>query len=81
MKAYKVKDKIVLLNGTGLKRCREALGRTLEDVASACGCSRQAVNMWEEGKASPHDDSMKILIRFFGKETLDKHGALQVANS
>lgn len=76
--AYHIRGKVVLMNGTKLRRMREQEGRTLEDVATHCGVSRQAVAQWEEGATSPRDDTMDQLVGLLGMSRMIQAGALEV---
>ncbi len=50
--------------GDWLKNGRSAKGKSLQEVADACGVTRQAVYCWEASKTSPTMDNLLKLVQF-----------------
>ncbi len=50
-----------------LKRLREEAMLTQEELARACGVSRQAVMKWEHGQARPSMPVRRKLVEVLGK--------------
>ena len=51
--------------GARIRKYREQLGLTQEELASALYVSRTAVSKWESGKGYPSIDSLKEISKFF----------------
>ena len=54
--------------GEIIKRAREALGLTQEDLAEKLEVSRQAVSKWELGASVPSQENLKLLEEILGIE-------------
>ena len=52
--------------GRKIRALRAKLGLNQEDIADACGVSRQSVGKWERGKAIPSRASLITLCTTFG---------------
>jgi transcriptional regulator with XRE-family HTH domain len=52
--------------GLRFREARKELGVALQDVANACDVTRQAVSLWETGKAVPGDDKLRRAAEFLG---------------
>lgn len=52
--------------GLRFRQARKALGVALQDVANACGVTRQAVSLWETGKTVPNDDTLARAAEYLG---------------
>lgn len=62
--------KRIRLHGERFAALREHMRHTLDDVARACGVSRQAVHWWEHEKTVPDDGSIVRLEALYGAENL-----------
>lgn len=51
---------------------REGRGKSLQEVADACGVTRQAVYGWENDKTQPDLDHLLKLVQFFYETPEDK---------
>lgn len=80
MRAYRLGKQVVLFHGTKLKKAREAARKTLEDVAEACGVTRQAVGEWEQGESNPRNDEVltALIACVGGRNAIERSGALEV---
>lgn len=58
----------IRLDPVKLLALRKSRGNTLEDVAQACGVTRQAVSLWEQGRSVPYPATVAALKAFFGAE-------------
>ena|SRR4029077_17476993 len=47
--------------GTRIRKAREAVGLSQEDVGDALGLSRSAVSQWEKGQSSPTESNLVTL--------------------
>ena len=52
--------------GRKIRALRAKLGLNQEDIADACGVSRQSVSKWEQGSAIPNRTSLMTLCSKFG---------------
>lgn len=52
--------------GQRLFSLRASAGKTGEEVSNACGISRSALTMYENGKRIPRDEIKIKLARYFG---------------
>ena len=52
--------------GLRFRQARKALGVALQDVANACGVTRQAVSLWETGKTVPNDGTLARAAEYLG---------------
>lgn len=50
----------------GLKRMRKALRLSQEDLAAACGTSRESVRLWESGLSWPSAKYLPALAKALG---------------
>lgn len=48
--------------GQELRKAREAMGWTMQQVADVCGVTRQAVNQWETGERKPARENVVALL-------------------
>ena len=51
-----------------LKKARELLHLTIEEVAQKLQINSQEINNWEEGKSRPNLKHLEILSRIYGRE-------------
>lgn len=56
-------DKTVGLNGDRLRRARERLNFSQEELAAAMGAQQQAVQRWEKERVDPNSYTIKQLAR------------------
>ncbi len=59
--------------GARLRFARKAMRVALQDVATACSVTRQAVSLWETGKTTPNDEMLGRLAEYLG---VSKHWLL-----
>lgn len=52
--------------GQRFRLSRHALDAALQDVADACGVTRQAVSLWETGKTIPSNAVLERAAKFLG---------------
>ncbi|MBO7667067.1 MAG: helix-turn-helix transcriptional regulator [Firmicutes bacterium] len=50
----------------GIRQRRKAAGMTIEELAAAVGCSRQAAGFWETGQTLPTADRLPEIARALG---------------
>jgi len=59
--------RIVMIRiGLRFREARKELRVPLQDVANACDVTRQAVSLWETGKALPGDEKLRRAAEFLG---------------
>lgn len=61
-----------------LRRLRVERRLTIEQVASICGVTKQAVGRWEKGETLPTIDKVWILSDFFGVSVAEVMGKVEV---
>jgi transcriptional regulator with XRE-family HTH domain len=61
--------------GEELKRARDAMGLTQQDVANRLGVTIQAVSQWETDKTAPEAQNLLSVLRLLAliPENFDRH--------
>lgn len=64
-------DKAQWKGGGALRRLRESLGLSQEEMARLLGYSRGALSLWESGERTPSADLLDRLVALFGIDIND----------